>query len=164
MKKEIIEINKNKILCFYSIIFNKIYVSNGFLKKLNENEILFMISHEECHKNDRIKYLIFIILFISSLILLLLSITISIMFIVYLEFLFVFFLFTVIFFIFMIFFYRLSEYRADEYAAKKVDYKYFFSSLEKFKNEEYSIFENIIAKMMHPSPEKRIKKILEKNK
>jgi Zn-dependent protease with chaperone function len=153
------EINEKKIIYNYNVLFDRITVSSGFSKKLNENEAHFMLAHEAGHRKDRGLFLFFILLCFFNTVLFFISSIISFFIDIEIEFLLTFFLFTAVSFLFLICFYRYSEYRADEYAANQVSYKHFINAVEKFKQENYSILIRFFAKLTHPSPENRIKHI-----
>jgi len=153
------QIDKNNILCSYNVILDRIKISSGFFKKLDENEAHFMLAHEEGHKRDRPLFLFFILVNFSFILSFIICLFLSFFIYIDIELLLTLLLFTLISFFLLICFYRYSEYRADIYAARLVDYAYFISALKKFKKENYSILVKILVLITHPCPEKRIKHI-----
>jgi len=163
--KKYYEFNDDRIICSYSVLFNRILISTGFFRILNNDEARFMFAHEERHQQDRNFYL-FIFSYVAINLILTFLISLIIFFLKeYFELLIIFLLLTIISLIIFIIFIRLMEYRADMYASKKVDYKHFITAMRKIKNAKYSYFEKIFIKFMHPSFENRLEKLLNlKNK
>lgn len=158
--KSYYEINDDKIYCSYNVFLDRIRISTGFFKILNNNEAKFIFAHEQGHRNDRNFFLIILLFVYINIIFTFLSLLLTITNKIFFEWLKIFTIFTIVSLFLLIIFYRLMEYRADEYASRKVNFRYFVTAIKKMKNEKYNLLDKIVIKLLHPNVEKRIEHIL----
>jgi len=143
-------------ICRYNPLLNIILISSNYFKKFNENEIYFILLHENGHKRYRIIYiflwLYFLNIFIITLLLILNFILNMNSYIILLT-----IFFPIISLYILCYIYRFLEYRADEYAANNIDFKFVKSTMEKISKEKNSLLLTFFGKLTHPKIGRRIK-------